>query len=96
MVTRPAAQEEATAPRLLVLDDNKSHDVFDVLGPIDGDGSIVRVRSPYLFEIGEELSLRIEQDGVTTDVRATVRAHIGPNDARITELEISKPESPET
>lgn len=85
-MTSPAAQKEASAPRVLVLDDHKPHDVFDVLGTTDG---IVRVRSPFLFEIGEQLSIRIEQDGTTRDVRAVVRAHVGPTDARITELEIS-------
>jgi hypothetical protein len=89
MVTRPAAQSEASPPRVFVIDDDKPHDVFDVLGTIDGDGSIVRVRSPYLFEIGEELAIRIEQDGVSSDAIARVRAHIGPTDSRITELEIS-------
>lgn len=83
----PAAQKEASAPRVLVLDDDKPHDVFDVLGGID-DSSVVRVRSPYLFEIGEELSIRIEQDGTSRDVRVVVRAHVGPSDSRITELEI--------
>jgi hypothetical protein len=91
-MTSPAAARES-APRVLVLDDDKSHDVFDVLGTIESDAAIVRVRSPFLFEIGEELSIRIEQDGVARDVRATVRAHIGPLDARITELEIASPES---
>ncbi len=93
-MTSPAAQKEASPPRVLVLDDDKPHDVFDVLGTIDGDGSIVRVRSPYLFEIGEELTIRIEQDGTTTDAIARVRAHIGPHDARITELEISERSTP--
>ena len=92
-MTSPAAQKEASAPRVLVLDDNKPHDVFDVLGT-NGEGAetIVRVRSPFLFEIGEELAIRIEQDGTSKDMRATVRAHIGPADARITELAISERE----
>jgi hypothetical protein len=85
-----AAKSEASLPRVLVLlDDGKPHDVFDVLGLLEGDISIVRVRSPYLFEIGEELSIRIEQDGLASDATARVRAHVGPDDARITELEIS-------
>lgn len=83
-----AAKSESSAPRVLVLDEDEPHDVFDVLGAIDGDGSIVRVRSPFLFEIGEELAIRIEQDGAVSDATARVRAHIGPGDARITELEI--------
>jgi hypothetical protein len=85
-MTSPAAQSEASPPRVLVLDEDRPHDVFDVLA-IDAD--VVRVRSPYLFEIGEELSVRIEQDGISTDAIARVRAHVGPSDGRITELEIS-------
>ena len=60
-------------------------DVFEVLDITDG---IARVRSPFLFEIGEELSVRIEQDGTTSDVTARVRAHVGASDARVTELEL--------
>ncbi|MBA2541592.1 MAG: hypothetical protein H0V17_18255 [Deltaproteobacteria bacterium] len=94
-MTNPATTaSEASPPRLFVLDDDKPHDVFDVLGAIDGNGAIVRVRSPFLFEIGEELSIRIEQDGVSSDAIARVRAHIGPNDSRITELEISERTEP--
>ncbi len=71
--------------RVLVIDGDQSHDVFDVLGIVDG---IARVRSPFLFEIGEELSVRIEQDGAVTDTTVRVRGHIGPADSRITELEL--------
>lgn len=85
-MTSPAALRESP-PRVLVLDEDRSHDVFDVLA-IDAD--VVRVRSPFLFEIGEQLAIRIEQDGSTTDAVATVRAHVGPTDGRITELEISE------
>ncbi len=56
---------------------------------LEASSNIVRVRSAFLFEIGEELSLRIEQAGSTSDATARVRAHLGPDDARITELEIS-------
>lgn len=85
-MSSPAAL--SSSPRVFVLDDDKPHDVFDVLGEVDGDASIVRVRSPFLFEIGEELAIRIEQDGAVSEALARVRAHIGPDDARITELEI--------
>jgi hypothetical protein len=68
-----------------VIDGDRSHDVFDVLGIADG---IARVRSPLLFEIGEELAVRIEQDGAVTETTVRVRAHIGPADSRITELEL--------
>lgn len=71
--------------RVLVIDGDRAHDVFDVLGIADG---IARVRSPLLFEIGEELSVRIEQDGRVTETTVRVRGHLGPADARVTELEL--------
>ena len=83
----------SSSPRVLVMDEDRSHDVFDVLGAVDGD-SIVRVRSPFLFEVGEEFPIRIEQDGTVYDALARVRAHVGPDDARITELEISDRSDP--
>lgn len=83
MSGRPAL-DVATAPRVLVLDGERAHDVFDVLGITD---NIVRVRSPLLFEIGEELHVRIATP-TPTDVTVRVRAHIGTADAQITELEI--------
>jgi len=82
----PAALRDASSPRVLVIDDRGAHDVFEVLGIADG---VARVRSPFLFEIGEELAVRIEQDGRTTETTARVRAHVGPRDGRITELELA-------
>lgn len=52
-------------------------------------GNFIQVRSAFLFEIGEELSVRIEQDGSVSDATARVLAHLGPRDAQITELEIA-------
>ncbi len=80
-----AALSEAVAARVLVVEGERSHDVFEVVELAD---AIVRVRSPLLFEVGEELSLRIEQGGTVTEVTARVRAHVGPEAARITELEL--------
>ncbi len=70
---------------LLVVDGDQAHDVFEVLGITDG---IARVRSPLMFEIGEELAVRVEQDGSSTEMIARVRAHVGPIDGRVTELEL--------
>ncbi|HWU86826.1 MAG TPA: hypothetical protein VN253_06110 [Kofleriaceae bacterium] len=84
-MSSPAAVSEASTPRLLVLDDGRPHDVFDVLNISEG---LARVRSPFLFEVGEELTVRIEVDGNTSEALARVRAHVGPEDARITELEL--------
>ncbi len=91
MSGRPALSSEASAPRLLVLDGGAAHDVFDMLG---ASSDIIRVRSAFLFEVGEELTVRIEQDGSVSDAVARVRAHLGPDDARITELEISDRSEP--
>ncbi|MGE0402099.1 MAG: hypothetical protein AB7T06_35690 [Kofleriaceae bacterium] len=49
---------------------------------------VLRARSPFLFEIGEELNVRIETSQSSSDVTVRVRAHTGPVDARVTELEI--------
>ena len=80
------AVAEASTPRLVVLDGDQPLDIFDLLALADG---IARVRSPFLFEVGEELAVRIELDGRVSEATARVRAHVGPEDARITELEIS-------
>jgi len=87
MSTGRAAFSEAGSPRVVVVEGDQPHDVFDVLGISDG---VARVRSPFLFEIGEELTVRIEQDGKVTEAIARVRSHGGPPDAQITELELSE------
>jgi hypothetical protein len=89
-MSSPALLRDASAPRVLVLDGSRSHDVFDVLSFGDEAPSIIRVRSPFLFEIGEVLALRIERGESVSDARARVRAHTGPDDARITELEVTQ------
>jgi hypothetical protein len=74
--------------RVLVVDGATSHDVFEVL-ELTADQA--RVRSAYLFEVGEELSVRVERDGKVTEMTARVRAHVTEGDARVTELELSDP-----
>ena len=86
-----AARSEASSPRVIVLDDERPHDVFEVLGIVEG---IARVRAPYLFEVGEELMVRIEQDGSVSEAIARVRGHVGPAEARITELELTERTEP--
>ncbi len=76
-----------------MVDDARLHDVFVVLGTIDAQ-SVLRVRSAFLFEVGEELGVRIEQDGSVSDAVARVRAHTGPADDRTTELEIFERSEP--
>jgi hypothetical protein len=69
---------------VLLVDGDKTTDVFEL---IELGDAAVTVRSPFLFEIGEELKLRIEQDGDSRDVVARVRAHVA-NGA--TELELGQ------
>jgi hypothetical protein len=91
MPAEPALHGEPSLPRVLVVDDGTPREVFDVLGIAN---NVARVRSAFLFEIGEELTIRIEQDGAVTEAIARVRAHIGPDEARVTELEISERSEP--
>ena len=64
-------------PRVLLVEAGTTHDVFDVVEVADG---IVRARSAFLFEIGEELKLTFDDKPAT----ARVRAHTGG----VTELEL--------
>jgi hypothetical protein len=74
-----------------ILDDGKPYDTFDV---VELAGDVARVRSPFLFEVGEELSVRIEDKGEVYEAQARVRAHTGPAELRITELELSEQTEP--
>jgi hypothetical protein len=82
-----SGEAAATAAKRVVyaVDGDKTLDIFDVQS-VDAD--VIRVRTPLLFEIGEELALRIVDGGSTRDAFVRVRAHVGPADARVTELEI--------
>jgi hypothetical protein len=82
-------------PRLLVhgTADDELFDVFDVVA---ASGDIIQVRSAFLFEVGEQLRVQIEHDGRIASAVARVRAHLGPDDARVTELEISDRTDPRT
>jgi hypothetical protein len=86
-----AATGEAATPRVLLVEDEGIFEVFDVLGLADG---VLRVRTAYLFEVGEELRVKIEQDGEVTEAAARVRAHLGSDEAKVTELEISDRSEP--
>jgi hypothetical protein len=88
-----AAVSEVRVPRLLLVDRGTSHDVFDVL-ELPAATGVIRVRSPFLFEVGEQLVVRIEHDGTVADGVARVTAHTGPDDARVTELELTERSAP--
>jgi hypothetical protein len=78
-------------PRLLVQGGTAPIEVFDVIGVAQ---NVIQVRSAFLFELGEELSVQIEQDGSVSEATARVRAHLGTADTRTTELEISERSEP--
>ena len=69
--------------RVLLLEAGSARDVFDV---VTVDDQLVRVRTAFLFEIGEELKLSIERDGKTTEALARVRVH---GTDGVTELEVT-------
>jgi hypothetical protein len=75
----------AVMSRVLLLDADKTHDVFDL---VELTETLARVRTAFLYEIGEEMRLRVEHDGKTSDARARVRAHTGTADDKVTELEL--------
>jgi len=81
-----ALRGEASTPRLLVLDGDTLHEVFDVVASTD---VLIRARSALLFEVGEELHVRIEHDGSVWGATARVLGHVATEGDRVTELEIS-------
>jgi hypothetical protein len=91
---RPALSSEASPPRLLVVDGEARLEVFEVFEVVEAGDDLIRVRSALLFELGEELSVRIVHAGTVSDATARVRAHTGPDEARVTELEISDRSAP--
>ncbi|NVB80536.1 MAG: hypothetical protein HOV81_19235 [Kofleriaceae bacterium] len=74
--------------RVLLVEGGGTHDVFDLVERTPG---VVRVRTPFLFEVGEELKLRVEDAGTTTDLVARVRGHVKSGDSTVTELEVGEP-----
>lgn len=71
--------------RVLLLDADSTADVFEL---VELSEDLARVRTAFLFEVGEEMRLRLEDGATTSEATARVRAHVGPADDRITELEI--------
>jgi hypothetical protein len=71
--------------RVLLVDAGQTHDIFDVVEVTEG---LLRVRTAFLFELGEELDIRVEKNGSSSEIRARVRAHAGTGDDKITELEV--------
>jgi hypothetical protein len=71
--------------RVLLVDAGLTHDVFEV---VEVGDALVRVRTAFLFELGEEMKVRIEHDGATFEAVARVLAHTGNGGDKVTELEL--------
>jgi hypothetical protein len=71
--------------RVLLVEGPGVHDIFEVVELTD---TAAKVRSAFLFEIGEQLKLKIERNGTTNDVNARVVSHAGGGDAKVTLLEL--------
>ena len=69
------------AGRVLLVQGSSDHDVFEVVELTD---AVAKVRTPFLFEVGEELTVKIDQK----ERLARVVGHSGPADAKITDLEL--------
>jgi len=76
----------ASASRVLLVEAGQNRDVFEVVEVVEG---LLRVKTAFLFELGEEMRVRLEQDGKVVEATARVLAHAGSGDDRITELELS-------
>lgn len=83
----PEPATSASTSRVLLVDAGQDHDIFELLEVGD---AVARVRTAYLFELGEELKLRVEAGGAAFETTARVRAHHGSGDDRITELELGE------
>ena len=83
MSGQPAAKGDV-APRVLLVEGGGTLDVFELVELSD---ATARVRTPYLFEIGEELIVSVERDGKLVEMTGRVRRHTD-EERPITELEL--------
>jgi hypothetical protein len=89
MSGQPVRTSQASALRVQVLAGGEAGAVLDVFEVVGHAGAVIRVRSPLLFEIGEDLQVRIEHAGRIIDAAVRVRGHVGPPEARVSELEVT-------
>ena len=83
MVTgTPASTDDLRVVRIGLVNGEASVDVFEV---VENGDPIIAARSPFLFEIGEELQIRIESSGSSREATVRVRAHRADG---VTELEL--------
>ena len=82
---REMPEAAASTSRVLLVDGGQTHDVFEV---VEVSGGILRVRTAFLFELGEEMKVRLVEDGVTFEATARVLTHTGTGEDKVTELEL--------
>ncbi|CAN5723751.1 hypothetical protein BH11MYX1_BH11MYX1_24480 [soil metagenome] len=73
---------------VLLVDVGAPSDVFEL---IDLTDSTLVARSPFLFEIGEELNLRLDRDGSLSEITARVRSHRADGTSELEILDQSEP-----
>jgi hypothetical protein len=73
--------------RVVLLDAGQLVDVFELVELTDASA---RVRTPFLFDVGEELRVQIEDNGTTEEARARVAGHIHTGEDTITVLELER------
>jgi len=78
----PAPSDDQRDLRIGLVHGEVRVDVFEV---VEHGDSIIAARSPFLFEIGEELQIRIESNGTSRDATVRVQAHRADG---VTELEL--------
>ena len=78
----PAPSDDQRDLRIGLVHGEVRVDVFEV---VEHGDSIIAARSPFLFEIGEELQIRIESNGTSREATVRVRGHRADG---VTELEL--------
>jgi len=89
-MTGAHATREAETAQVAWLVEGRPHDIFEV---VELTEDLLRARSAYLFEVGEELAVQIERGGQRTERQARVRAHVGDPEP-VTELELTAKPAP--
>ena len=72
--------------RVSVLGGNgTTYDVFEV---VSYEANKLLVRAPLLFEVGEQLRLKVERDGNITELKVRVDSHTGTGDDVVTVITV--------
>ncbi len=73
---------------MLLVEAGEPSDIFDV---VELTETTLLARSPFLFEIGEELKLRIERAGSISDATARIKNHRADGVSELELLDQSEP-----